>query len=183
MKNLTVRKMSALALFLAMAVILSYVESFIPSWVPGVKLGLANLIIMLMLYEYKWYDALIIDIGRVFLVSLIRGTIFTMPFFMSLGGALASYGVMLLAHYCFKKLTIYGVSILGAYFHSLAQVAVAAIFVENTGVFFYFPFISLLSMATGLLTAFVADKILRSGVIRRAKGEETPNIGDHPSES
>jgi heptaprenyl diphosphate synthase len=172
MKKMTVRKMSALALFLAMAVILSYVESFIPSWVPGVKLGLANLIIILLLYEYSWYDALLIDIGRVFLASLIRGNIFTMPFYMSLAGALMSFLVMALAHYFLKRLTVYGVSILGAYFHSLAQVFVASLFVESWSVFFYFPFISLLSMATGLLTAFVAEKILRSGVIARAKGEE-----------
>lgn len=172
---MNVRKMTAMALFLALAVVLSYVESFIPFWLPGVKPGLANLIILLLLYGYDWYDALIVDVARVFLAGLLRGTIFQMPFFMSLAGALASFLVMWLAKVCFKKLTIYGVSLLGAYFHSLAQVLVGVIFLSTWGVFYYFPFISLLSMATGILTALLAERILKTKVIQRAGGKPMEN--------
>lgn len=182
--RMSVRKMCAMALFLALAIILSYVESFIPFWLPGVKPGLANLVIILLLYGYDWYDALLVDIARVFLAALLRGTIFQMPFFMSLAGALVSFGVMLLAKVVFKKLTIYGVSILGAYFHSLAQVLVGVLFLSTWGVFYYFPFISLLSMATGILNALLAERILKTKVIQIAGGKnlsETNEISRDPS--
>lgn len=166
MKTFSVRKMTLMAVLMAMAILLSYVESFIPFWLPGVKPGLANLVILLIVYQFSWYDALLVDVGRVFIASLLRGTIFQMPFYMSLAGALLSLCAMLLGRYVLKKLTIYGVSLLGAYCHSLAQVLVGVLFLETWSVFYYFPFISLLSMLTGLLTALVAEKVINSGVFR-----------------
>lgn len=170
MKNMNVRKISALAVFLALAVVLSYVESFIPFWIPGVKLGLANLVILILLYGFEWYDAFLVDLLRVFVASLLRGNIGQMGFYMSLAGAMLSFVGMLLAKMFFKKLTIYGVSIFGAFLHSLAQVLVGVLFLSNWGVFYYFPFISLISMATGLVNALIAERILRSGAINRIGG-------------
>lgn len=173
-----VHRMTLMAFFLAMAVILSYVEGFIPFWLPGVKPGLANVVIIFILYGFSWYDALLVDVGRVFLASLLRGDIFEMPFWMSLAGALGSLAIMLLAKLFFKKLTIYGVSLLGAYVHSLAQVLVAAVFVESWTVFYYFPFIAFVSILTGLVTALVADRLLRSHLLDHPKG-----LGEAPRNS
>jgi heptaprenyl diphosphate synthase len=163
----TVKRITTLALLTAMAVVVAYAESFIPFWVPGVKPGLANIVILLILYCYTWYDALIVDLLRVVLASALRGTIFQMGFMMSLAGALLSLGVMILAKFCFKKLSIYGVSLLGAYVHGLAQILVAVAYLGTWGVFYYFPFISLLSLATGVVTALVAERVIHSGAIKK----------------
>lgn len=172
MKNWSVRRISALAVCLALAVILSYVESFIPFWLPGVKPGLANLVIILLLYGLDWRDALLVDVLRVFLASLLRGTIFQMGFYMSFAGAVASFSAMLLAKILLRKLTIYGVSALGAFFHVLAQVLVGVPFLGSWAIFSYFPFISLISLATGLLTAAIAERILKTGILQRMKAKE-----------
>ncbi|MCI1244550.1 MAG: Gx transporter family protein [Bacilli bacterium] len=174
MRNFTVARLSALAMALALAVVLSYVEGFVPFFVPGVKLGFANLIVLLLLYGISWYDALLVDLLRVFLVSLLRGNIFQMGFFMSLGGAIASFVAMLLAQRLLKKLSICGVSVLGAYVHSLVQLLVGVPFLGTWAVFSYFPFISLLSIATGLLIGILADRILRSGALKRIKASTPP---------
>ena len=169
----TVKRMSALAISTALAVVLSYVEGFIPFFLPGVKPGLANLVIILLLYGIGWQDALIVDILRVFLASLLRGNIFQMGFFMSLADAICSFLVMLLAKSCFKKLTIYGTSILGAYVHTLAQILVGVPFLGSWSIFSYFPFISLISIVTGILTGIIAERILKTGVLQRIKPVET----------
>ncbi len=171
-KKLNVHKIAFLSVMLALAIVLGYVESFIPSWVPGVKPGLANLVIIILLYTFPFYDALLVSLLRVFVVALLRGTIFQMPFYMSLTGALLSFALMVLAKYLLKFLTIYGVSLLGAYAHALGQIIIACIFTETTAAFYYFPFISLISLASGLLTAFVADRLLLSEPIRRLKEED-----------
>lgn len=158
------------AMFLAMAIVLGLVESFIPFFVPGVRLGLANVIVLILLYRFSVYEAALVDILRVLVVALLRGTFLQMPFYMSLGGAVASFLVMLLGAKVLKRfLTVYGTSLLGAYFHSLAQVVVACLFLENWAVMYYFPVIALLSMASGLLSAFLASLIFNSRILDGAK--------------
>ncbi len=173
-RRYSIHKIAFLSVMLALAIVLGYVESFIPTWIPGVRLGLANLVVLILLYSCPFYEAFIISILRVFIVALLRGTIFQMPFYMSLSGAICSYLIMCLSYLLFEKkfhlITIYGVSLLGAFVHSLAQVAVAAIFVEHGfTTFYYFPFIVLFSMASGLLTSFLADRLLLSEPIKNIK--------------
>lgn len=176
-RGYSIHKIAFLSIMLALAIVLGYAESFIPSWVPGVKLGLANLVILILLYTCPLYEAFLVSLLRVFIVALLRGSIFQMPFYMSLAGAVLSFAFMCLAHFLFENklhcLTIYGVSLLGAFMHSLAQVGVAAIFVEHGfTTFFYFPFISLLSLTSGFLMSFVAEKILQSQPLKKMREEE-----------
>ena len=96
MNRVKINKIIILAFYLAISIIVSYVETFIPIPIPGVKLGLANVIILFLLYEDNFYDALIILIGRILIVSFIRGTFLNVTFFMSLGGGVASYLAMLI---------------------------------------------------------------------------------------
>ncbi len=173
-RKYSIHKIAFLSIMLALAIVLGYVESFIPTPIPGVRLGLANLVILILLYSCPFYETFIISILRVFIVALLRGSIFQMPFYMSLAGAISSYAIMCLAHYLFENklhfITIYGVSLLGAFTHSLAQVAIAAIFVEHgLTTFYYFPFIVLFSMASGLLTSILADKLILTEPIKKIK--------------
>ncbi|MDD5885328.1 MAG: Gx transporter family protein [Erysipelotrichaceae bacterium] len=170
-KKFNVHRIAFLAVMLALAILLGYVESLIPNWVPGVKPGLANLVVLILLYTFPFYDALLISLLRVFLVALIRGSIFQLPFYLSLGGAILSFVAMLSAKYCLRFLTVYGVSLLGAYAHGIGQLLVAAWMTETWAVFYYFPFISLISLATGLATAFLADRLLKSAPIQHLRDE------------
>ena len=83
-----VKRWSIIAMLLAMAIILSIVESFIPIWIPGVKLGLANVIILIMLYEFKSTEAFLVQLLRIIIASLLRGTLFGPQFALSIAGGL-----------------------------------------------------------------------------------------------
>ena len=94
MKNL--KRTCILSMLLAMAIVLNMVETLIPIFIPGVKLGLANIIILIMLYEFKPTEALIVNLLRIIIVGLIRSTLLSPTFLMSLTGGIFSYLLMLL---------------------------------------------------------------------------------------
>lgn len=168
--KVNLHKMVMLAMFLALALALGIAESYFEiSWVPGAKPGLANLVIVMVLYEFGIWEALLIDLGKVFIVSALRGTLFQMGFFMSLSGSLLSLGVMIALYYLAKKLTIVGVSAMGAIFHDIGQILVGVWWLGSWSVFYYFPFMLLISLATGVLIGIVAEKVIQTGVIERAK--------------
>jgi len=167
---MNVHKMTLLALFLAMAIALSIAEGFIPSFfVPGVKLGLANILILLLLYEFSWKEALFVDLGRVFLSAALLGKLFQMGFFMSLAGALLSFFLMFLAHALFKRFTIYGVSILGSLAHVSGQLLIAVLYLGTSAVLYYWPLMALLALPTGFLVGFVSKKILDTSLLKKQK--------------
>ncbi len=162
----TVRRIAADAAMLALALALSIAESFIPvSSVPGFKPGLANIVILLLIYQFSWKEALLVDLGRIFLASLMTGRILSFPFYMSLAGGVLSYLAMLLVKGALSKVfTIYGASLLGAFFHSLGQILVAIPLLGTSAVLWYFPLMGLTSLLTGLATGFLADRIIRTRV-------------------
>ena len=148
-------------MLLALAIGLNFLESFIPSiGIPGVKLGLANIVILICLYKYRVYEALLIDLLRVFLASLLKGTFLSFAFYMSLSGAMLSFIVMFaLMH--IKKLTILVISVIGAIFHIVGQVIVAVVIMQTSGILFYLPFIMLASIVTGILNGLVSERIIK----------------------
>ena len=170
-------RLSIIAMLLAVAIVLSYLESFIPVWIPGVKLGLANVIILIMLYEFKFYEAGIVDILRILVVALIRGTFMSPTFFMSLSGGILSYFVMLLFSRI-KVFSIIGVSVLGSISHGVGQIAVAIIIMGTQAVAYYLPFILLLSLGTGILSGFIARSYLKRSITKRYLSEENGQILD-----
>jgi heptaprenyl diphosphate synthase len=157
-------------MMLAMALALGIAESFIDfSWLPGAKPGLANLVIIIVLYEFGIFDAALIDLGKVFIVAAVRGSLFQMGFWMSFAGSFLSLLIMVLLKYLFKKMTIVGVSAMGALFHDLGQMLVGVIFLGSWQIFYYFPFMMLIGLAMGVLIGIVANKIIQTGVIERQK--------------
>ena len=92
-----VKRIAFSAVSLALAIAISYFESYIPMFVPGAKPGLSNIIILLVLYIATWKEALFVVLGKVFIVSLLRGNMFDVIFFMSLTGSFLSYIVMVLS--------------------------------------------------------------------------------------
>ena len=158
------RRVIELSIFLALSVILGYIESFLPSFVPGIKLGLANVIILIVLLYFSWWQVLLLSIIRVFIVSLLVGSIFQFGFYVSLAGALASFLIMFILHIIFKeKISVFGVSIAGSFFHVTAQLLMVFVLMNfNTGTFYYLPWLMLFSFPMGALTGFIMHMINKS---------------------
>ena len=155
-----VKHYTLLSMLLAMAIIVGYLESFIPVIIPGVKLGLANVIILVCLIHFKWYEALIVSILRIFIVSLLIGTFLNITFLMSLSGGILSFLAMFIALKCLKNAVIFP-SLLGSLFHVIGQILIAIIITSTINVIYYLPIILLLAIPTGILVGILAKAILK----------------------
>ena len=153
----SIKKIATLGMYAAMAIALGIYESFLPDlFLPGMKLGLPNVIILLLLAYVGWKEALVVDIVRVLLVSLLRGTFLSMGGFMSLAGATLSFLAMCLVLVLSKKrLTIYFASILGACLHCVGQLLVGYAYIGNPALFYYLPWMELIALFTGFFSALL----------------------------
>ncbi|MCI5648275.1 MAG: Gx transporter family protein [Fusicatenibacter sp.] len=153
-------KITNLGLFTAFAVILGYVESLIPftPGIPGMKLGIANLAVVLVLYRYGWREALIVSGLRVAIIGLLFGNLFSTLF--SLAGAIFSLCVMAAAKYQ-ERFGIPGVSVAGGVAHNMAQIAVASVLVENVQIMAWLPFLMICGVITGLLIGICVAEVDR----------------------
>lgn len=154
------REITLIAILTSICVVISILESFfafIGDIVPGLKLGLANIVIIFALYECNFKMAFLVSIIRVFIVALLR-TGFGINFFFSLAGALFSIIFM----YIFKKthLSIIGVSIIGSIFHSIGQVLVGVLMLDNYNVIYYLPYLLLFSIPTGIIIGIISKKMI-----------------------
>lgn len=150
--------------FTALALILSYVEMLIPInfGIPGAKLGLANLVIVIVLYKTDWKEALLLSVVRIVLSGFIFGNLFSILY--SLAGGILSLAVMALL----KKRNVFstaGVSIAGGVSHNIGQLIVAMLVVETYQVGYYLPVLLAAGVATGLLIGIVSQ-----GVLKRIRG-------------
>lgn len=152
------KKTAYMGVFLAFALILSYVESLIPFYfgVPGAKLGLANLAVVLTLYVYGWREAFLLNILRVLLAGFMFGNLFMIIY--SLAGAVFSFLTM-----CFLKKTqqfsMLGVSVGGGVMHNVGQILVAVFVTATPGVAFYLPALFLVGIITGTLIGILAQRL------------------------
>lgn len=155
-----IKKTAFMGLFLAIALILSYVETLIPLslGIPGIKLGLANLAVVLALYEYGWTEALLLNMMRILLSGFLFGNPFTILY--SMAGAAGSFLAMLL----FKKVgwfSVTGVSMVGGICHNVSQLMVAFWVLETTGIFFYAPVLLAAGAVTGFFNGRLAAEVVK----------------------
>lgn len=146
--------------FTALALIFSYVESLIPIQIgiPGVKLGLANLMIVIALYKMSLKETYLLSITRVVLSGFLFGNMFAILY--SLAGGLLSLTVMAVL----KKaggFSVMGVSIAGGVFHNIGQLIIALIVVETFSVAYYIPVLLIAGVITGLLIGIAANETLK----------------------
>ena len=156
------RRLVYLSLLLAMATALHVLEGLFPILLPfpGVKLGLANIVTLLILYLYDLRAGLTVAIARVILGSLLGGTSLAPGFLLALTGAVVSTLLMaLLAKKtaCFSPL---GISLAGAVGHNLGQLVMAALLLQNRAIFFYLPVLLLAAIPTGLVTGYILQRLL-----------------------
>ena len=165
-----VQKMALLGILTAGAIVIAILESFIPSiGIPGVKLGLANIVILIILYELGIVEAIIVNLLRVLVVGFVRGTFLSMGFLMSLTGAVFSLGIMILFYLLIKKFSIIGVSVIGAVFHVFGQILIAMLFLGTAYIVLYLPVIAISAIITGVFVGIVAKLIINTGVIRKQR--------------
>lgn len=148
-----------MALFITTALMLSYIESLFPFFfgVPGMKLGLANLAVVMALYLYGWREALMVNVLRIVLAGLLFGNLFSVLF--SLSGAVFSFGCML----CAKKLglSLYGISMAGGVFHNVGQLLTAVFIVQTVEISYYAPFLLIAGLATGFVIGVLGREMLK----------------------
>ncbi len=145
---------------LALALVLSYLESLIPVFygIPGIRLGLANIVTVYTLYRLSAADACFITVGRILLSALLFGNVTTMIY--SLAGAAFSLGAMLLAKpfRCFSSM---GVSILGGVFHNIGQLVAAAFLLKTGGILSFMTVLLPVGAVAGAVIGIVAGILIR----------------------
>lgn len=162
MKNNRVKRISSLAMFLALAILLNYVENFIPSiGIPGVKLGLANTMNLIILYFYGRKEYFAIGFLRVLLMSVMFTGLFSNGFYLSLCGFLLSSAVVIGLSYL-KHLSVFSLSIASAVFHGIGQICCAVILYATADgssvyLFSYLPILILSGVISGTLIAFISS--------------------------
>ncbi|MDR1495858.1 MAG: Gx transporter family protein [Clostridiales Family XIII bacterium] len=160
MKNLGIRRISFYALLIALAMIFSYVETLIPLpfFVPGMKLGLANIVTMVALYKMGTVDAAVISGARILLSALLFGNAFSLAY--SLAGGAVSLFVMILLKKT-RKFGITGVSVAGGVCHNIAQIGVAALLLETGELIYYLPVLIVTGAITGCLIGIIGGILLK----------------------
>ena len=156
MKN----KVALLGVLTALALIFSYVESLIPIHfaIPGMKLGLANVIIVIVLYKIGFKDAFLVSTIRVIVAGVLFGNLMSVLF--SLAGSSFSL-VMMKLLYKRNMFSTIGISVIGAVFHNLGQIMVAMIVVESFSVMYYFAFLMISGVVTGVVIGIVANEMMK----------------------
>lgn len=161
--------LARMAMLLALAVIMGYLEALIPIpfGIPGIKLGLANFIIVLVMYLFGVRDAVIISVLRIILVGFMLSNLSMIIY--SLAGAVFSLSAMaLLKRY--SHASVYFVSAVGGIMHNTGQLAVAAMLVGLDAILWYFPVLVIAGLIAGFLIGVLVSICYRR--LKRMKGRE-----------
>lgn len=147
-------------MFTALGLIFSYVETLIPIQlgIPGVKLGLANLVIVIALYKMSPQEALLLSVTRIVLSGFIFANLFSIIY--SLAGGVLSLGVMCLLRKR-EGFSVVGVSIAGGVSHNIGQLLIAMAVVESFSVSYYAPVLLVAGVITGMLIGVAAREMLK----------------------
>lgn len=154
------RKIAISSIFATLALIFSYIERMIPIdiAVPGVKLGLSNIIVIIVLYTLGTKYALGINVFRIFVGGLLFSGVFGMVY--ALGGGLLSFLVM----YLLKKTNLFslvGVSMAGGVFHNIGQILMATLIISNVKLMLYMPILILSGIASGIIIGVLAYNLIK----------------------
>ena len=156
------KKLTALALTISFALILSYIESRIPPFapIPGIKVGLANIAVIFTLYKFGAKEAIVVSVLRVLLVSMLFGTPVSLIY--SVSGAILSLCTMIILRKL-TPLTEVAVSVSGGVMHNVGQIAAASVMLSTNVVIYYLPFLllsgTIAGIAVGIVSAILVKRI------------------------
>lgn len=153
------KKVATLGLTIALAMIMSYIEALVPLSfaVPGIKMGLANIVIIFVLYKIGTKEAIIVSLIRVILVSLLFSNAMAMAY--SIAGAVLSLSVMWLLKKT-DKFSVIGVSVAGGVMHNVGQIIMAVILLGTEQIALYLPVLIITGTATGIVIGIVAGLVI-----------------------
>jgi heptaprenyl diphosphate synthase len=158
------KKIAVFALCVALAFVLSFLETLIPTniGVPGVKIGLANMVVLAALYLLDKRAAFAISMIRILISGLLFSGVFSLLY--SFTGGILSFLVMLLAMKS-EKLSILGVSVLGGAVHNIGQIIVAAIVMQTPRIVYYLPVLlisgALAGIVVGIVSKIVVERLIK----------------------
>ncbi len=157
MKTIT-QKVSLYGIMIALALILSYIEAQVPAFfaIPGMKLGLTNVVVVVALYVIDAKSAMFINVVRIILVSLLFGT--AMSFAFSIAGGMLSTVIMILLKKSDKFSTV-GVSAAGGITHNIAQILVAMVLLGTKAIAWYLPILWISGVLTGVVIGIISGII------------------------
>lgn len=160
-KTISASFIARVGLMAALALIFSYIEAIIPynPGIPGIKLGIANVVTVIALYKFGAKDACAVSVIRIVIAGLLFNGLFGMLY--SLAGACVSLIGMILL----KKTDLFsvvGVSMAAGVLHNFGQLLVASALIEDLRIFFYFPVLLFSGIAAGILVGIIATMIIRT---------------------
>lgn len=155
-----VQRTAFLGMMTALALIVTYVETLIPFQlgIPGAKIGLTNIVILLVLYRGRFSDALLVSAVRIVAVGVLFGNLSAILY--SLSGGLLSLAVMQLLKKS-KAFGVLGVSVAGGVSHNLGQLFVAMAVLESISLIYYLPFLMIAGVVTGLCIGAAAQAVMK----------------------
>lgn len=151
MKKNAAQKIAILGLCTALAMVFSYIEVLIPpiiTAIPGIKIGLPNIVIIFLLYRLGFKEAVIVSLVRVFAVSLLFGNIDTFAYSMA-GAVLSLLGMTLLKH--LNWLSVVGVSVAGGVLHNVGQIIMAMVLLGTAEIGYYLIILAITGTISGAL--------------------------------
>ena len=153
------KKVAMLGLTIALAMIMSYIEALVPLSfaVPGIKMGLANIVIIFVLYKIGTKEAILVSLIRVILVSLLFSNVMAMAY--SIAGAVLSLSIMWLLKKT-DKFSFIGVSIAGGIMHNVGQIIMAVILLGTEQIALYLPVLMITGTATGVVIGIVSGLVI-----------------------
>ncbi|MFV0504228.1 MAG: Gx transporter family protein [Lachnospirales bacterium] len=154
-----IRSLTTIAILVSLSLLLSYIERLIPPIIPlpGIKIGLSNLVIIIVLYLFNVKYCLYISLAKVLLISILFGNFVSLS--LSLGGSMLSLLVM----YGLKKINIFtevGVSCAGGVFFNIGQIVIAMIIFSNINLYYYIPILILSGTISGMVIGIVGKMVV-----------------------
>ena len=153
-----VKKTAKIGMFIALAMIFSYIEAIIPInfGIPGIKLGIANIVVVTSLYVLGFKETIGISLIRILLMGILFGNVFSLIYSFS-GGILSLIGMII----CKKFKLFSTVSVVGGVLHNLGQLIAASIVLNNLSIAYYFSVLLISGVVTGFVIGIVSTKVVK----------------------
>lgn len=157
---MSIKKISLISIFIALALIMSFIEMQIPNFImmPGLKLGLANIVIVVALYKYGLKETIVINLLRIIIINILFGTFIS--FIYAFVGGFFSLFVMFLFKKCNRFSYIF-VSVLGGVSHNIGQIIVAVIITNTKEILYYLPVLLIFGIISGVIIGILSAVILK----------------------
>lgn len=153
-----IRQITTMGMLIALAMVLGFVETLIPInlGIPGMKLGLANIVVVIALFLFDVKTAVVVSILRIILIAMTFGNM-SMMFYSIAGASLSLLSMIAISK--IKSFSLISVSIVGGIMHNVGQIICAAFVVRTNGVFTYLPVLMIAGLVSGALIGIVAGLI------------------------